>query len=661
MSAVATAAPRTASTAGSGAAGWLGRHNDVVLAVVIVAVISLMIFPVPPVALDILIALNIGVSVMLLMLSLYIPSALGLSTFPALLLFTTLFRLALNIASTKQILLHAHAGEIIETFGRLIVGGSVIVGLVVFLIIAIVQFIVIAKGSERVAEVGARFTLDAMPGKQMSIDADLRANQITADDAKRRRGLLEMESKLHGAMDGAMKFVKGDAIAGIIISAVNILAGIAIGVLVKEMDVGHAVNRYAILSIGDGMVSQIPSLLVSIAAGVLITRVSNENEEQTHLGGEISRQLVAHPMALLITGTVLAGFVVVPGFPKVVFSVLAVFVLGSGAYLMRERKRRSGYDATPMPGARRDGAVPVPSFVSRVEDSPVAVPLLVRLSSDVHGRVDPAALDAALTELRGRIRLRTGIPFPGAYFTFDPRLPAHSCTICVHELPAERIELPPGGTEPLHLAVLTAVERVLLRESGAFLGLQEVQIMLTAAQASIPDLVSEAQRALPLARIADAMRRLAEEHVSTRHLRQILEALIVYGPREKDPQALTELVRLGLGQFIVADRLADDGQLHVAILEHGSEDVLREAMQARSGPGPLNFEVERLQTLETSVTQALASAAGVPIVAIASSDVRRALRDLLIEQHPEIAVLSYQEVPAATKVKSIGQISLQPG
>ncbi|MFS2020997.1 FHIPEP family type III secretion protein, partial [Massilia sp. CT11-108] len=272
--------------------------GEVSIAVLIVAVIALMILPLPTVVIDGLLALNITISVLLLMVTLYIPNATSLYSFPSLLLFTTLFRLSLNIASTKSILLHAEAGHIIESFGELVVGGNLVVGLVVFLIIAIVQFIVIAKGSERVAEVGARFTLDAMPGKQMSIDADVRAGNLTAEEAQRRRTMLSIESQLHGGMDGAMKFVKGDAIAGLVITMVNILAGIVIGVTYHSMSAAEAADRFAVLSVGDAMVSQIPSLLISVAAGVLITRVSDEHSKPRSLGTEIVKQLSTNSRAL---------------------------------------------------------------------------------------------------------------------------------------------------------------------------------------------------------------------------------------------------------------------------------------------------------------------------------------------------------------------------
>ncbi len=277
--------------------------NDLTMAGFLVGVIALMILPLPTLLIDSLLAINLSISVLLLMTTLFIPDAVSLSTFPSLLLFTTLFRLSLNIASTKAILLHADAGHLIESFGQLVVGGNLVVGIVVFLVITIVQFIVIAKGSERVAEVGARFTLDALPGKQMSIDADLRAGLLTADEAKAKRARLSMESMLHGGMDGAMKFVKGDAIAGLIITLVNILAGIVVGILYHSMTAGEAANRFAVLSIGDAMVSQIPALFICMAAGILTTRVADEHRKKpTSLGEDMTEQLTRNTRSMYLAG-----------------------------------------------------------------------------------------------------------------------------------------------------------------------------------------------------------------------------------------------------------------------------------------------------------------------------------------------------------------------
>lgn len=293
----------------------LPAGGEIGILVMIVAIVSLMILPLPFFMIDILVGLNIAAAVTLLMITLYVPSVVSLSAFPSILLFTTLYRLSLSIASTKSILLHAEAGDIIDSFGKLVVGGNLVVGMVVFIIITLVQFIVIAKGSERVAEVGARFTLDAMPGKQMSIDADLRANLLTADEARHKRATLALESALHGGMDGAMKFVKGDAVAGLIITMINIVAGLAVGVLYHGMTAGEAANRFSILSVGDAMVAQLPALLLSVAAGVMITRVADDRDEKPRsLGAEIGKQLMGSAPALGFAALLLVAFAAVLAF-----------------------------------------------------------------------------------------------------------------------------------------------------------------------------------------------------------------------------------------------------------------------------------------------------------------------------------------------------------
>lgn len=300
----------------------ISRVSDVGLALLIILIIVIIIIPMPGVVIDYLIAINLAISVALLMVSLYIPSAVHLSIFPSLLLITTLYRLGLNIASTRKILLEADAGEIIFGFGDFVVGGNFVVGGIIFLIITLVQFLVITKGAERVAEVAARFTLDAMPGKQMSIDADMRAGLIDNNQARERRLSIQKESQLYGAMDGAMKFVKGDAIAGIVITLINVVGGIIIGKFLNEMDTMTAVQTYSILSIGDGLVSQIPALLISISAGIVTTRVTSD-KGQSNLGSEISGQLLKQPKALLVAAGFLLGMAAIPGFPAPPFMILA--------------------------------------------------------------------------------------------------------------------------------------------------------------------------------------------------------------------------------------------------------------------------------------------------------------------------------------------------
>ena len=297
---------------------WISRSSDLILAAVVIAIIALMILPLPLLALDILVAVNITLGIVLVLMGIYVSAPLQFSAFPSVLLISTLFRLALSVATTRVILLHGDAGHIINTFGTLVAGGNIVVGLVVFLIITLVQFLVIAKGAERVAEVGARFTLDAMPGKQMSIDSDLRSGLIDKVEARRKRADLELESKLHGSMDGAMKFVKGDAIAGIVIIIINLLGGLAIGVYQLNMEVGAAAAKYSILTIGDGMVAQIPALLGAMSAGLIVTRVT-DTENDKHLGDSIQKQFSAIPRVLLVAGAIAFLLSAVPGFPTGVF------------------------------------------------------------------------------------------------------------------------------------------------------------------------------------------------------------------------------------------------------------------------------------------------------------------------------------------------------
>jgi len=327
------------------------RHYDSAIAALIVVIIGIMVIPVPAWLMDLLLSVNITVSVFILLISVYVSSPLKIAAFPALLLITTLMRLSLNISSTRLILLNGYAGEVISAFGQFVVGGNYVVGGVIFLIITIVQFIVIAKGAERVAEVAARFTLDAMPGKQMSIDADMRAGLITIEEARKKRRTIERESQFYGAMDGAMKFVKGDAIAGIIIILVNIIGGLIIGTVMKKMALGDALRTFTLLTIGDGLVSQIPALIISTAAGIVITRVASE-EDNMHLGKEIGTQLFAQPRALAITAVLLAGFAVAPGLPALPFLLLSLLTGIVAVVVMRMnkktavRKSETGADAS---------------------------------------------------------------------------------------------------------------------------------------------------------------------------------------------------------------------------------------------------------------------------------------------------------------------------
>jgi type III secretion protein V len=634
----------------------LDRRGGLMVAGLVTVVIALLLIPLPTLLLDGLIALNLAASIALLMLAVYVPSSLALSTFPALLLLTTLFRLSLNIASTKLILLNGAAGRIIETFGHLVVGGNVVVGLVVFLIIAIVQFIVIAKGAERVAEVGARFSLDGMPGKQMSIDADLRAGLIDKEEAQRRRRDIEQESRLHGAMDGAMKFVKGDAIAGIIIAFVNVVAGIAIGVSMHGMAFGEAVDTYSVLSVGDGMVAQIPSLFVSIAAGILITRVDSSARERGHLGAQITHEVLAHPNALLIAAAVVAIFVTVPGLPAWPFLTLAL-VLGSVGYLSRKRSnRRDSTDAATI--AEANGSL--------------AVPLRARAAPDLRASLSVAAFNTALAEEKATVARELGLPFPEAQLILDSTLAAGQYAIDVQEVQVARGNCNGGNVLPFAAAEIEKrttreaslaahVAWVVRRHADAFVGIQETHELLTRMGRQLPDLAAEVQKAVPLQRIAEILRRLVEEGVSIRHLREICESLILWTSREKDVVLLTEYIRIDLGRFSVHRHLDARGHLRAVVLDAGTEKALRAAIQNGPAGKFLALEPETAQALMAGADEALSPLKpDAPRVVLAPMDVRRYLKKFLGSSFPTCTVLSFQELPAEIQVTTAGRLTLQP-
>jgi type III secretion protein V len=334
---------------------FLARHADLAVGVGILAVLALLIVPVPPFILDLFICVSFASGLTMLSATLYVSKSADLASFPSLLLITTLLRLALAIASTKMILLHAHAGQIIGAFGELVVGGNVAVGLVVFVVLAAIQFIVVAKGADRVAEVAARFTLDGIPGRQMSIDADMRNGVISAAQASRLRASLERETYFYGSLDGAMKFVKGDAVAGLVVALVNIVGGLAVGIAQRGMSFGDALHTYTILTVGDGLVSQIPSLIVSVAAGILVTRVSAGDGADAHLGSDIYRQLAEHPKAMAMAGVACVSLAVIPGFPHVQFMVAGGLLLALAITLMRNAAVANNSQRALMPGMTRDG------------------------------------------------------------------------------------------------------------------------------------------------------------------------------------------------------------------------------------------------------------------------------------------------------------------
>jgi type III secretion protein V len=624
------------------------RHSDALLALFLVGIVALFMLPLPPAVLDLLIAANLSISVALLIVSMYVPSALSLSTFPSLLLFTTLFRLALNIASAKLILLHAHAGQIIDAFGKLIVGNNVVVGGVVFLIVAIVQFIVIAKGSERVAEVAARFALDAMPGKQMSIDAEVRAGNLTNAQAQARRAQLEQESQLHGAMDGAMKFVKGDAIASLVVAAVNILGGVAVGTLMHDMDVGHAIQRYAILTVGDGMVSQIPSLLVSIAAGIVITRCGGAGEAASQpLAAQMMGQFANHPRALFVAGLAAGSFALAPGFPAWAFAIWLLLLFGF-AWAARRHRQRGG---TPEWIYHDEGGEA--GAGAAVAGGALTFPVALRLSPDLHAAIDPAGLDRLLVEARRRVEAELGPVFPRIQIGSSAAVPPGQVAVLVQDVvqATQAVDLQ-APEEP----IAALVERVARQHLPALIGLQEVRQLIHGMQAQAPELAVEVTRVVPVQRIAETLRRLLTENIPVRNLKAIFESLVRWAPREEDSIALTELVRADLGPYITSLHATPRREIHAVLFDSQLIDRIEASIERTALGNRLLLDPAVKQAIFDQL-RGLVEGAPASTVVVVSSAVRRYVRNLIAPALPRLPVLSYQEVDDDITLQPVGWVT----
>ncbi|WP_436019778.1 FHIPEP family type III secretion protein [Trinickia sp. LjRoot230] len=650
----------------------LPAAGEIGIALLVVTIISLMILPLPTEVIDALLAFNITISVTLLMVTIYVSDIVHLSSFPSLLLFTTLYRLSLNIASTKSILLHADAGTIIESFGELVVGGNLVVGLVVFAIITTVQFIVIAKGSERVAEVGARFTLDALPGKQMSIDADLRANAITADEARKRRGALGMESKLHGGMDGAMKFVKGDAIAGLLITLINIVAGIAVGMMYHGMSSGEAANRFSILSIGDAMVSQIPSLLISVSAGVIITRVADDMNPRGNesLGDEIGRQLSANGRALYLSAVLLVGFALVPGFPTVLFLAIAA-CLALGAYKLTKREKKpettsakplldDAVTALQRAGSKRSA----PAILSRAPE--LTCPIGVRLGHDLASLLAADSLHKAFDTRRAALTEELGLPFPGITMWSADSLEPCAYEILIHDVPyakrelaADKPTLIDGSAADCPEAAIAAHTMDVMRDHASlFIGIQETQWVLDKLNDEYPGLVTEVQKVVPAQRIAEVLRRLLEEYVSIRNARNIMESLIHWGPKEKDTLLLTEYVRGDLSRFMAYRAARGSSKLPVVLFDIAVEQHLRQLIKQTPTGNYLALSPDQSASFIAKIAQIAGSTPREDRAVVTSMDIRRYVRRMIESDLRWLPVYSYQELGNLIELQPLGKVTL---
>ena len=693
----------------------LGQRKDIMLAILLLAVVFMMVLPLPTVILDVLIAINMTISVVLLMVSVYITSPLQFSVFPVLLLVTTLFRLALAVSTTRMILLQADAGQIVYTFGQFVVGGNLIVGIVIFLIITIVQFLVITKGSERVAEVSARFSLDAMPGKQMSIDGDMRAGVIDMDEARERRSQVEKESQMFGSMDGAMKFVKGDAIAGLVIILVNILGGIAIGVSQRGMSASDALSLYSILTVGDGMVSQVPALLIAITSGIIVTRVSSENS--VDLGSDIGEQIIAQPKAIFIGGVLLVLFGLIPGFPTITFFILAALMTAGGYWLIKQNKQSTEKPPSDIntlinqgagaPAIKKKNSAPLKNDkLERQEEFALTVPLLIDLDIKLKEQLEAVTFNEELMRVRRALYLDLGVPFPGIYLRFNDGMAEGEYIFELQEVPVTRGVLKAGkllvqenekqlnllaipyekgdmlltGKRALwveeqylerlvrsNLSVLTMSQVLtwhlsfVLKEYAAdFIGIQETRYLLEKMESHYSELVKEVQRLLPLYRITEVLQRLVSENISIRNMRTILEALVEWGQKEKDIVQLTEYIRSSLKRYICYKYASGNNFLPAYLFDQQLEEIIRDSIRQTNAGSYLALEPNVSDKLIENVRNTVGNIqklANKPVV-IVSMDIRRYVRKLLENEFNELPILSYQELTNKINIQPLGKILL---
>lgn len=682
----------------------LQRQPDVAIVVGILGVLTLLIFPLPTPLLDVLLALNITVSLLILLVAIYVRHPLELSVFPSLLLVTTLFRLGLNVATTRLILGQANAGEIIRAFGSFVVAGNYVVGFIIFLILVLINFVVIVKGANRIAEVAARFTLDALPGKQMSIDAELNAGFITEQEARQRREQLAREADFYGAMDGAAKFVRGDAIAGLVITVINIVGGLIIGIAQRGMDVVTALQTYTVLTIGDGLVSQIPALLISVAAGMVVARSSTRDRLEVEIGHQFGQQ----PRALVATAAAAFLLALLPGLPMIPFLVLAAAAGGVAFVLFRrqrlEQARRQAEEAARARLAERP-TEPAPEELLRVE--PVEIELgygLLPLVDETRGgnllvritnvrrqlaaelgillppvrirdnlRLEP---EEYLIRIRGNEVARNKI-YPGMVMAMNPgtaegELSGIHVTEPVFGLPA--VWIPAAQREQAELMGYTVVEaatvlvthltELLRRHAWRLLSRQDVRQLLEHLRRDYPALVEEVTpETLPLGVLQHILQNLLREGIPVRDLALIVETALESAKTTKNADVLTEYVRHAMGETIRKLYQDSQGVLHAVALSAEIERLLTTQLQQSpqvAGMATLGLSPDTLQRLRQAVAQALEqlTVLGYPPVILCSTPLRPYVYRLLATSFPMIAVVSYTELPPDTPLDIVRTVQL---
>lgn len=671
-----------------------GLAAKVAVPIGVVGIIMLLVVPVPSWLLDVLIIVNIMLALVVLLTTMFVKKPLDFSVFPSLLLVATLFRLGLNVASTRLVLGDGFAGQVIQAFGHVAVGGSIIIGAVVFLILVVIQFIVVTKGAERVAEVGARFTLDAMPGKQMAIDADLNAGLITEEQARARRAEVSAEADFYGAMDGASKFVKGDAIAGILIIVINVVGGIAIGMVQRGMQLGDAVNSYTLLTIGDGLVSQIPALLMAVSTGMIVTRSNAESE----MGTTASNQLSQSRNALMIAGCAAIVMALIPGMPPIPFVLVGAFLIFAS-----QRIKTSQAAAKKAQAAQNAVAATTSETTEDLIEQMRVHALEITLAPDLVDIVSGASDDllARVRALRRKIALELGVIVPPVRTRDSAELPPSTYVIKIAGIEAGRGQAPSGrvlalgdaldnlpGTptvEPVfglpakwipsemrHSAELggaTVIDRVsvlithlssiITANAARLLTREDVRLLTEGVKRVNPPAVEELIPALlSLAEVQRVLQGLLAEQVPINDLPRILEALTLRAKVSNDPEGLVEAARAALGPAVVAPHV-DEGTLRVIMIDPGLEQSMLEGLRPSEGGMQIVLDPARLEAVLASVrdTAARLDDAGVSAVLVCAPALRPAIRRLVAGQIAGLAVLSYQEVTAVqAAIETVGVV-----
>ncbi len=668
----------------------------------VVSIILVMVVPLPTTLIDLLLSANLAISVLILVTAMVVREPLQFSVFPALLLVTTLVRLALNVSTTRAILSTGFAGHIVEAFGSFVVAGNIIIGLVIFLILVIIQFSVITAGAGRVAEVGARFTLDAMPGKQMAIDADLNAGLITEQQARTRRQEISREADFYGAMDGASKFVKGDAVAGLIIVGINLIGGIAVGVLQAGLPVSEAMSRYSLLAVGDGLMSQIPALLISVASGIIVTRATSDDDQG--LGGDLWTQLLQSRRVLGIAAAVMGGLAILPGLPKLPFISIAA-MLTIAAF----RRPKLGMNLPLAEDEPITGAEPNPDDPDGLASQLVVEPLELEIAPDLYDLVDPSRGGSLLDRvkaLRRQIARELGLVIPLVRTRDDISLPASTYLIRVNGVEAGRGEAPPGKvlvladsttvpipgvptTEPVyglpavwvaadlagHLeaqgatvidrgtVIVTHLAELVRRNAPELLTRQATQQLLDGHRQIAPTVMGEVGVAdgISLAETQAVLRGLLREQVPIRDLVTILETVTAKARETRVIEDLVAAARVALGPAISAQAADERGVLHVITLDHLLERSLLEHVQNGPGGAFLSVTPDRVEDLLLAFEHTIVQAEnlGVSPTVVVSQQLRSIVRRMLQPGRPQLPVLAYPELSKNLTIEPVGVIDLE--